>query len=68
MKRHHRLYWSALTGVCDTEPRGMEEVYALQRRAWQDNAFIVLSCNDERLDDEDRVDLHRIGERLFLQD
>lgn len=67
MKRHHRLYWSALTGVCDTEPRSVEEVYALQRRAWQDNAFIVLSCNDERLDDEDRVDLHRIGERLFLQ-
>ena len=66
MKRHHHLYWSALTGVCDTKPRSIEEVHALQRRAWQDNAFIVLSCNDERLDDEDRIDLHRIGERLYL--
>lgn len=66
MKRHHHLYWSALTGTGDTAPRNLEEVYALQRRAWQDHGLMIMSCNDERLDDEGRIDLHRIGERLFL--
>lgn len=65
MKRHHRLYWAALTGVSDAEPRSLDEIHALQRRSWEDSCLIVLSCDDERLEDEDRSDLHRIGERLF---
>lgn len=65
MKRHHYLYWAALTGVCDTRPRNLAEVYALQRRSWETQSLMVLSLDDERLEDEDRTDLHRIGQRLF---
>jgi hypothetical protein len=65
MRNHHRRYWSALTGTSDTTPRNLGEVLELQRRAWDEHCLLVLSPDDERLDDEDRSDLHRIGDRLF---
>ena len=51
MKRHHRRYWAALTGVSDTVPRSIEEVRALQRRAWDDEGLLIVSPDDERLTD-----------------
>ena len=67
MKPYHCACWSALTGVSDTRPRGIGEVRDLQRRAWRDRGLMVLSGEDERLTDEDRSDLHRIGQRLFRE-
>ena len=66
MKSHHLRYWSTLTGTSDAAPRSLAEVIALQRRAWEEDGLMIVSPNDERLDDEDRSDLHRIGDRLFL--
>lgn len=65
MKRHHELYWAALTGDFDSAPQSLDEVNELQKRAWDEDSFMVLSCHDERLDDDDRIDLCRIAERLF---
>lgn len=67
MKRHHFRYWTALTGISDTAPRSLAEIHELQRRAWDEDGLIILSRDDERLNDEDRIDLHRIGDRLFCR-
>lgn len=64
MKHHHHLYWAALTSLSDAAPRDSNEVHDLQQRAWEEDGLMIISCEDERLDDEDRIDLHRIGERL----
>jgi hypothetical protein len=65
MKRHHFRYWTALTGVSDAAPRSIAEIRELQRRAWDEDGLIILSRDDERLNDVERIDLHRIGDRLY---
>lgn len=65
MKRHHLRCWTALTGVSDSAPRTIREIRELQRKAWDEDGLMILSRDDERLNDEDRIDLHRIGDRLF---
>ncbi|BCX48603.1 conserved hypothetical protein [Haloferula helveola] len=65
MKHYLRLYWSALTGASDIAPESADEIHELQRRAWDECGLMVVSVADVRLADEHRVDLDRIGERLF---
>ena len=67
MKAHHRRYWAALTGKSDAVPRNLAEIRALQKRAWEEDGLMILSRADEALDDEDKIDLHRIGHRLFRE-